>query len=131
MTDCPHQRLDLIDCVESTSHTTGEAAETATHMAGTDEQMTVTSYKNTVVRSLLEHDHADISWLVCESNDGGHKRFESVEDVWDTFDEPTVLGITVAMPVGCLSIKGTPRTNDHHSSVVSVPSDAPDPEDFE
>lgn len=115
------ERVSLAERVESASQIETVGKETAISVPGDSDTFDVSSYKATVVRSLLRHDLGDVNWVVTEPSADGHT-FQRYDDELPPAGE-TVVGVSVTLPVGTLSIKGTSRANDHHSSIVSTPSE--------
>jgi|APHM01.1.fsa_nt_gi hypothetical protein len=106
----------LHERVESDDKLTGDEKETTITMCGTDKQFNIFSAKATVVRSLLQHDNFDTTWVSGLSNDD-YVRVESRQEASELLD--VVYGIKGKMPVGCLSVKSKPRTKNRQSDVVT------------
>lgn len=87
---------------------------------------TFISYVPTMVRSLLKHDFAKINWLYVGRGDERGGRVSDPEEVSTDAEGVRIEGISAEIPVGVLSVKGVPRTDDRKSRVVSTPEKARD-----
>lgn len=106
---------ELVELVESDPDRTGAEKESAFTMLGDEKVITAMSAKATIVRSLLKHDHFEPEWFVVE--DGGKANVETIEDAADA---DAIYAVSGEMPVGCLTVKSAPRSNDHQSSIVNA-----------
>lgn len=93
---------------------------------GDSDTMYVTTYKETVVRSLLEHANAILIDVILV--DGRKLMPIGVGVTDDDFGEVrggemTVGGVKCELPLGHLTIKGSPRNDDHFSTIVNTPED--------
>lgn len=111
------EREALADRATSASNMETVSKETALSLPGGSDEYDISSYKATVVRSLLRHALADVNWVVAEEN-GVFTRYDSGEL---PSADASIVGVCVSLPVGTFSIKGTSRSNNHHSSIVSTP----------
>lgn len=109
------QRRELSDRVESSTLISSEEKETVVKLLGGADHYTVMSYRASVVRKLLEHELGDVMFVTTE-DDGFRHHEDNVPD-----DGTPVVGVQVRLPVGTLSIRGTARSNDYHSLIVSTP----------
>lgn len=107
--------MDTVEKVESDSELSGDEKETTITMYGTDKEATVTSSKPTIVRSLLEHDHADIEWVAGE-DDGSYSKVAPD----DTDELGAIYTISATLPIGCLTVKPAPRTRNNQSGIVNT-----------
>lgn len=110
MTDDLHER------VEPDDELSGDEKETTISMYGTDEAMTVYSEKATVVRDLLRHDNLEVL-MITGLDDETYVRVDDREAARERLD--VIHGVKGEMPVGCLTVKSKPRSNDYQSSIVS------------
>jgi len=94
---------------------------------GGGDEARVSSFHRGVTRSLLRHDHFEIEEIRGVDHDGEYQRWDDRDAAAEEANE--VYGVVGHVPVGCLTIKSKPRTNNHHSSVVSW--DTVDPDAFE
>jgi len=132
---------DLYELVEPDPKLSGDEKETMISMYGTEKTYTIHSGKPTVVRSLLQHDHFDLrsarvrypdddvergsagSTLSQTTNDDAERG--SAGSTSTAFnreqceDAEAIYAVTGEMPVGTLTVKSKPRTNNHQSSIVS------------
>lgn len=110
----PHPRL------------TGSEKETAITMYGDDEKFRIFSAKPTIVKSLLKHDHFEMSWAQL-ANDNNLSEVTSRDQLRET--DGDIVAIEGTLPIGTLTVKSKPRANNHQSSIVSW--DTIDPSVFE
>jgi len=97
--------------------------ETAITILGDGKQMNIFSAKATVVKSLLKHNHFEAEW-VGGKKDGSYQRVDGGDEA--TLD--AIYSISGTAPVGLLTVKSKPRSNNHQSSIVN--SHTIDPEAF-
>ena len=108
---------ELADRVDRDPELSGDEKETSISMYGQDKHFTIYSAKPTVVKSLLEHDHFDLSWArVLE--DGEPERVRDRATLHEV--EGDIVAVRGEMPVGVLTVKSKPRANNHQSSVVTA-----------
>ena len=116
------QRTELSARVESASNIASASKETAVNLLGDESAYTITSMRATIVRSILEHELADIERITTQPDDYPFEGY-TPEDGLPPANEP-IVGVAARLPVGTLSIKGSRRANDQQSSVVSTPAEA-------
>lgn len=115
---------DLYELVEPDPKLSGDEKETMISMYGTEKTYTIHSGKPTVVRSLLQHDHFDLRSARVRYPDD-HTERGSAGSTSTAFnreqceDAEAIYAVTGEMPVGTLTVKSKPRTNNHQSSIVS------------
>lgn len=112
---------DLAERVENDPKLNAAEKETTMSMYGNDKEFTVHSAKATVVKSLLKHDHFDPVEIRGLDGDEHARVGPSEADQLDT-----VYAVRGTLPVGCLTVKSKPRTNDHQSSIVNAETIDPD-----
>lgn len=106
---------DIIEKVSNDPSRQPEEKETGINFLGNEEQCTVFSAKRTVVKSLLDHDEFVFEWATVDSGEGS-KRVNGIEGLEEANEIYSVSG---SMPIGCVTVKSTPRSNNHQSSVVN------------
>lgn len=94
--------------------------ETGIDWFNSDERLTVTSYSGTIIRSLLKHSEARIRWLYVTGAADATGRVTEPSKLLDDLDID-IEGIQATLPVGSLSIKGTVRSSNKDSGVVTTP----------
>jgi len=109
--------VDLSAQVDRDPKLSGDEKETTITMCGQDKHFRIHSSKPTVLKSLLKHDHFDLEWArVIGANET--KRVESRDQLEQT--DGDIVAATGRMPVGVLTVKSKPRTNNHQSSIVNA-----------
>lgn len=108
---------DLVQRVDRDPELNGDEKETTITMYGQDKRFGVFSAKPTIVKSLLKHDHFDLDWARLITEDGD-ERVTDRETLRDR--DGDIVAVSGAMPVGVLTVKSAPRTNNHQSSIVST-----------
>jgi hypothetical protein len=88
--------------------------ETGITMYGDDRRMKIFSSKATVVKSLLQHDHFEAEWFGGSKNDCYQRRESGHEE-----DLDAIYSICGTAPIGMLTVKSKPRSNNHQSSIVN------------
>jgi hypothetical protein len=115
--------IELHELVEPDPKLSGDEKETTITMYGMDDAFRVFSAKPTVVRSLFQHDHFEPSWVrVSDGDDARQWSWNDRESVTAACRESGIEAIHAVcgeMPVGCLTVKSKPRSNNHQSSIVS------------
>jgi hypothetical protein len=117
---------DLVENVQSHSRMSKMEKETSIHFCGDEEEASITSYKATIVKSLLEHDYAEVYRVVVETEEVSHKAVEVEDDDWDVVVDETIVGCHARLPIGCLTVKGSPRSNNYQSSIITTETEMPD-----
>jgi hypothetical protein len=84
----------------------------------------VYTYEPSLVRSLLKHDFAEIEWVYLNAPHGRNERVDDLGAIGNQRGQREIEGIQATMPVGAVTIKGSPRTTDDHSSIIYTPEDA-------
>jgi hypothetical protein len=91
---------------------------------GDSDRFRITTYVPTMVRSLLQHDLARVEWLYVRDPDERGRRVSNPSEFSLSEDPENVEGICATLPLGVLSVKGSPRNRDAHAGIVTTPSDA-------
>lgn len=97
--------------------------ETSISFFGRADRFKITTYSPPMVRKLLRHSYAEIEWVY--QMDGGEQgvRRELPSESALEKARPRIEGVCATLPLGALTIKGKPRKQDHHSDIVTTPSD--------
>ena len=82
------------------------------------------SYSAAIVRKLLRHEYARVEWVYTTEGGEPSGRVTNLSDISLSEDGVAVEGVSVELPLGTLSIKGSPRKRDAPSGVVSTPTQA-------
>lgn len=117
---------ELPDRVESDPMLNGHEKETTITMCGMDKEFCIFSAKATVVKSLLDHDYFSLEWA--EVIEGSTRYYVETRSELES-SNGSIVGVEGKMPVGALTVKSKPRTNNHQSSIVN--SETIDPSVFE
>lgn len=91
---------------------------------GGDDRYRVFSYSPAIVRKLLRHEHARVEWVYTAEGGEAKGREENLSEISLSEEGVEIEGVCAELPLGTLSIKGSPRQRDTPSGVVSTPSDA-------
>ncbi len=90
--------------------------ETAIHLPGDCDYISVTSFKKVVFTKLLERDDFEVSLVTIRDADGRESTVNSLEEALsDPLDQ--IIGISGKLPVGALKI-GAARQSNSHSRIV-------------
>lgn len=116
---------DLVERVDRDPKLSGEEKETTISMYGGDKRFAIYSAKPTIVKSLLEHDHFEVTWLRVLGDGVTEVETRAAARGLDG----DVVAVRGTLPVGTLTVKSKPRANDHQSSVVNT--ETVDPSVFE
>lgn len=108
---------DLVERVDRDPALSAAEKETTITMYGDEKQYQIFSAKPTIVKSLLKHDHFDMDWARLLG-----------EDTWEHVDERAeikenegdIVAVEGTMPIGTLTVKSKPRSNNHQSSIIST-----------
>lgn len=120
-TDELRHRKILADRV--TSNLSRTEQETGISFFGDENRFQITTYKPTIVRSLLRHAYAKIEWVYVHHADKPNERIETLRVLREKNDRHQIEGIRATLPIGALSIKGSPRNRDIISKVANTPED--------
>lgn len=107
---------DLAERVGPHPNLGGAEKETTISMYGDSKKYTIFSAKPTIVRSLLKHEHFEFDWAVV-ANNGSTERLMDIDTLRESDGE--IVSIEGSMPIGTLTVKSKPRSNNHQSSIVS------------
>jgi hypothetical protein len=118
---------DLVERVNRDPALNGDEKETTITMYGQDKHFQIFSAKPTVVKSLLKHNHFELRWARLMEEDNSVQRITERETLEKA--EGDIVAISGEMPVGVLTVKSAPRTNNHQSSIIST--ETIDPSVFE
>lgn len=121
---------ELVEKVDRDPALSGDEKETAITMYGQDKEFSIYTAKPTVMKSLLKHDHFNLNWarVILEGSDGREPdRVEERAALHEMAGD--IVALKGEMPVGLLTVKSKPRTNNHQSSIVN--SETIDPSVFE
>ncbi|WP_136689981.1 hypothetical protein [Halorhabdus amylolytica] len=97
--------------------------ETGIQFFGDADRFQITTYRPTMVRSLLRHAYAEIERLYLGVPEGQNKRVENPSEVLTSEARPEVEGVRATLPLGTLTVKGKPRTKDQHSGIITTPEE--------
>lgn len=98
--------------------------ETGLSYLSDDDRYRVFSYAPAIVRKLLQHEYARVRWVYTTEDGDPAGRVENLSDISLAEEGVGIEGVSVELPLGTLSIKGSPRQRDAPSGVVTTPSDA-------
>lgn len=90
--------------------------ETAIHLEGDADRLTVTSFKRVVFEKWLRHPQFELEHVNVRDEDGQERTVESLEKVRGN-PALTIIGASGTLPVACLSI-GAARNSNSHSDIV-------------
>lgn len=98
--------------------------ETGLSFIGRGDRYQFFSYHPAIVRALLQHEYARVEWLYVAEGGKPAGRVSDPSEVAVHEEGVAVEGISVSLPLGTLTVKGSPRQRDAPSGVVSTPTDA-------
>ena len=105
-------------------HLSRNECETGLSFFGDDDRLRLFSYSPTIVRSVLRHERARIRWVFATEGGDTGRRVRNLSEISLGREGPDIEGVSAELPLGALSIKGSPRTTDVPSDIVSTPADA-------
>ena len=109
---------ELHEQTASDPNCTAAEKETSITMYGDAKEMLVSSGKRTIVKSLLQHDNFDLHSATLYDDDGDRYRYVSSREEADELDADIVF-VSGRMPIGCLTVKSSPRSNNNQSGIVN------------
>jgi hypothetical protein len=112
------EEIALHELVTSDPHRNAMEKETSIVFEGDVSEATITSAKPTIVRSLLQHDEFELDAAEAPKDTDGHGTFRSTEP-HRLREAGDIYAVTGRIPIGCLTVKSVPRSNDHQSKVVN------------
>ena len=98
--------------------------ETGLSFFGDDDRARVFSYSPTIVRSLLRHEYARIRWVFATEGGEAGRQVRDLSTISLAEEGPDIEGVSADLPLGALSLKGSPRRFDKHSGIANTPDDA-------
>jgi hypothetical protein len=108
----------LDDRVEADPNRVSHEKETHINFLGDANEMRVFSAKRAIVSQLVKHPHFELKWASVEG------ARTNAGDVQET--DGAIWAVSGMMPIGCLTIKSSPRTNNHQSQCVNYEGVDPD-----
>jgi spore germination protein GerM len=115
---------EVVELVTSNPKLNSIEKETSINICGDSKQLRIFSAKATIVKSLLRNDHFEAEWIQGQK-DGSLTKVE--RDQAATLD--AIHSISGTAPVGLLTVKSKPRSQNNQSGIVNWKS--VDPEAFE
>ncbi len=107
---------EFADYVDRDPELGGDEKETTITMCGQDKRFSVFSAKPTVVKSLFDHDHFELTWARVLA--GGESDHVDSRDALPP-QEGSIVAVQGTMPVGVLTVKSKPRADNNQSSIVN------------
>jgi len=92
--------------------------ETGLSFFGDDDRARVFSYSPTIVRSLR------IRWVFATEGGEAGRQVRDLSTISLAEEGPDIEGVSADLPLGALSLKGSPRRFDKHSGIANTPDDA-------
>ena len=107
---------EVVDKVNRDPKLSGDEKETTITMYGQDKWFGIFSAKPTVVKSLLKHDHFELTWARVIEDDNSVRANDR-----GTLEETDgdIVAVKGTMPVGVLTVKSKPRANNNQSGIVN------------
>lgn len=112
---------DLIENVQSNPNINAAEKETTMTMYGDEKELSIFSAKATVVKSLIRNDHFEPEWVGGDDGSG----YTTVEPS-QAHTLNAIYSISGTAPVGLLTVKSKPRSNNNQSSIVNWKGVDPD-----
>lgn len=100
--------------------------ETGIQFFGDVNRYQIYSYAVPVVRKLLRHRYAKIEWCYVAVRDGRGGRRENIMEISADDARHGIGGLQATMPLGTLTVKGSPRQRDILSGIVTTPEEVED-----
>lgn len=129
-TDATGDRTPLDDAVRqrlakrvTTDGLSKEEQETAFMFFGDSDRFKLTTYRPTIVRSVLEHALAEIEWVYVSSRSERRWREENPTELLDGEGPFAIEGVCATLPIGTLTVKGSERTSNRQSKIVTTPGE--------
>lgn len=97
--------------------------ETSISFFGDSDRFQIITYRQSIVRRVLKHEHAAVDWVYEHPDESQGGRVSFPLEI-NPSDLEKIEGISASLPIGSLSIKGSPRNKDAQSGIVSTPADA-------
>ena len=116
------RRGSLASMVEG--HLSRNECETGFSFFGDADRLRLFSYSPTIVRSVLRHEYARVRWVFATEGGDAGRRVRDLSDISLGTEGPDIEGVSAELPLGALSIKGSPRTTDVPSDIVTTPDAA-------
>ena len=114
---------DLTDAVRSDPEARPFERETSYRFDATDDdRMIVYSGMPSQVRGWLRHEHFEPSWFVI-TNDRHHFEADSTQEaqeLLDDLDDAGITGLRGKLPIGCLTVKSSPRASNSVGQVINA-----------
>jgi hypothetical protein len=121
--------MDLTEKVETDDGLEPMERETNITIEGDKKEMRIYSAKKTVVKSLLEHDHFELHHANATTDTDNKYPYQTFYNREQLESAEAIYTVTGTMPLGCLTVKSAPRSNNNISSVVNA--EGVDPEAFD
>ena len=115
------EMADLAERVENDTDRQIVEKETTISAHGNEDVLHVFAAKKTVVKSLLKHNHFDLDWA-----EGGNEDYTSRYDADEIHEADAIYAVSGTMPLGVLTVKSKPRSQNNISSVVNHKTVDPD-----
>ena len=123
MTDEMDQRLELIEHVERPRRLSPAECESTIRFAKDEDTYLFETFERTIVETLLEHALGDVVRVYTQYRDETFDDYHGVIPSEELDGDEYVIGVAVRLPVGTLTVKGSSRSKNNHSSIVNTPSD--------
>ncbi|MFC7044646.1 hypothetical protein ACFQH6_03745 [Halobacteriaceae archaeon GCM10025711] len=98
--------------------------ETTIQFFGDAHTFEIITYSETIARKILEHDCAEIQWVYAEVGGNRRKRIADLSSIRPAEDTARIEGVAASLPLGALTIKGSPRNRDRQSAIVTTPTES-------
>lgn len=111
-------RDDLLDAITTDTTRKPFERETRFSWSGGTNAADIHTAERSLMRRLLSHPEFELDWFECRNGDRG-SRAVYVHEMAEEWDGEDVLSINGTIPIGCVSLKSSPRKADSHARVVS------------
>jgi len=98
--------------------------ETGVSFFGDDDRARLLSYSPTIVRSVLRHEYARIRWVFATEGGEAGRQVRDLSAISLSEEGVDIEGVSAEVPLGTLSVKGSPRRRDAPSGIVNTPDEA-------
>lgn len=102
---------------------TAREQETGISFYSSDARLVIVTYNPSMVRSLLRHEYARIEWVYVRRPDNRNVRVRNLREYADRQRLDAIEGVKATLPLGALTIKGSPRNNNRPSKITTTPEE--------
>jgi hypothetical protein len=117
------RRLELLNHVDRARRLSPAEAETVIRFARDEESYIIDTAEKGLVEDILEHSLGRVTRVDVQDESEQFEDYHDVLDVPELDDSEFVCGVQARLPLGTLTVKGSSRSKNHHSSIINTPDD--------